>query len=178
MGTRRTVHVATRRPDDLITTQFVADDVDQAWDELEPYLKHDVTIYPDMDRETRHVASFSFVSTVDERRAANASHRIVNVTEAVAYVRLDSPLPLLPSCQRTGPRHCLVLYAHRGQRGAASHQLSGPRDPTELNYQNGFSLVSPRVGKAPATMGWQLPRPSAPVTRSRNRTTVSRIWWS
>jgi alkanesulfonate monooxygenase SsuD/methylene tetrahydromethanopterin reductase-like flavin-dependent oxidoreductase (luciferase family) len=83
-------------PDDLTTTLFVADDVDQAWDELGSYLMHDVTSYADINRETGHAASLSFVSSIDELRAEDASHRIVTVAEAVELVRSGTPLPLHP----------------------------------------------------------------------------------
>jgi alkanesulfonate monooxygenase SsuD/methylene tetrahydromethanopterin reductase-like flavin-dependent oxidoreductase (luciferase family) len=83
-------------PDDLTTTLFVADDVDQAWDELGPYLMHDVTTYADINRESGHAASLSFVSSVEELRAEDASHRIVTVAEAAALVRSGTPLPLHP----------------------------------------------------------------------------------
>jgi len=170
-------------PDDLTTTLFVADDVDQAWDELGPYLMHDVTSYADINQETGHTASMSFVSSVDQLRAENASHRIVSVAEAVALVRSGTPLPLHPPRRRPAPRHRLALSAHRGRRCHARRQSltttghDGPGRPiARAAYQNELSLVSPRVGKPPAMMGWQLPRPSAPVSRSRIRTTVSRIW--
>ena len=83
-------------PDDLTTTLFVADDLDRAWEELGPYLMHDVTSYADINRETGHHASLSFVSSADELRAEDASHRIVTVEEAVSLVRAGTPLPLHP----------------------------------------------------------------------------------
>ena len=83
-------------PDDLTTVLFVSDDLDRAWDELGPYLMHDVSSYAALNQDTGHSASLSFVSSVDELRAEDASHRIVTVEEAVSLVRAGMPLPLHP----------------------------------------------------------------------------------
>ncbi len=78
------------------TTLFVADDVDRAWDELGPYLMHDVLSYASINPGDTRTASLSFATTVDELRAEDRSHRIVGVHEAVALVRSGVPLPLHP----------------------------------------------------------------------------------
>ena len=83
-------------PDDMTTALFVADDLDRAWDELGPFLMHDVTSYADLNRDTGHNASLSFVSSAEELRAEDASHRIVTVDEAVSLVRGGTPLQLHP----------------------------------------------------------------------------------
>ena len=83
-------------PDDMTTALFVADDLDRAWDELGPYLMHDVTSYAALNRDTGHSASLSFVPSVDELRAEDASHRIVTVAEAVSLVQRGTPLQLHP----------------------------------------------------------------------------------
>jgi alkanesulfonate monooxygenase SsuD/methylene tetrahydromethanopterin reductase-like flavin-dependent oxidoreductase (luciferase family) len=83
-------------PADMTTTMFVSDDLDRAWDELGPYLMHDVRSYAAINRGNDHTASLSFVSTADELRAENRSHRIVTVDEAVALARSGVPLPLHP----------------------------------------------------------------------------------
>jgi alkanesulfonate monooxygenase SsuD/methylene tetrahydromethanopterin reductase-like flavin-dependent oxidoreductase (luciferase family) len=83
-------------PDDMTTALFVADDLDRAWEELGPYLMHDVTSYADINQDTGHNASLSFVSTVQELRAEDASHRIVTVDQAVELVRTGMPLQLHP----------------------------------------------------------------------------------
>ena len=82
--------------DDMTTAMFVADDLDRAWDELGPYLMHDVTSYADLNRDTGHNASLSFVSSVEELRAEDASHRIVTVEQAISLVRGGTPLQLHP----------------------------------------------------------------------------------
>jgi alkanesulfonate monooxygenase SsuD/methylene tetrahydromethanopterin reductase-like flavin-dependent oxidoreductase (luciferase family) len=83
-------------PDDMTTALFVADDLDRAWDELGPYLMHDVTSYAALNRDTGHNASLSFVSSADGLRAEDTSHRIVTVAEAVSLVRQGMPLQLHP----------------------------------------------------------------------------------
>jgi len=155
--------------------------LDRAWEELGPYRMPDVTSYAAINRHTGHSASLSFVSSVDELRAGDASHRIVTVEQAVALVR-GGDTPAAAPVDRWAPaRPRLAPSAHHGGRGTSRRRrltgtrpVDGGRSPT--GYQNEVSLVRPRAGNSPAMMGWQLPSPSAPVSRSRTRTTVSRIW--
>jgi len=83
---------------DAVQTLFVADDVDAAWEELGPYLMHDVRAYAEWNagKEDLGISSISFARDADELRALNASHRIVTVEEAVEMVRSGHPLPLHP----------------------------------------------------------------------------------
>jgi alkanesulfonate monooxygenase SsuD/methylene tetrahydromethanopterin reductase-like flavin-dependent oxidoreductase (luciferase family) len=83
-------------PADAPTTVFVADDVDRAWDELGPYLMHDVRMYASWNEGDHHTASLSFVTTAEELREENRSHRILSVEEAVDFVRGGQPLQLHP----------------------------------------------------------------------------------
>jgi alkanesulfonate monooxygenase SsuD/methylene tetrahydromethanopterin reductase-like flavin-dependent oxidoreductase (luciferase family) len=83
-------------PTDAATTVFVTDDVDRGWDELGPYLMHDVRMYASWNEGNDHTASLSFVATADELRAENRTHRILDVDEAVELVRAGSPLQLHP----------------------------------------------------------------------------------
>jgi alkanesulfonate monooxygenase SsuD/methylene tetrahydromethanopterin reductase-like flavin-dependent oxidoreductase (luciferase family) len=83
-------------PVEAPSTIFVADDVDKAWDELGPYMMHDVLSYAAWNAGKTGTASLSFVSTAEELRAENGSHRILGVDEAVEFVRTGSPLPLHP----------------------------------------------------------------------------------
>jgi alkanesulfonate monooxygenase SsuD/methylene tetrahydromethanopterin reductase-like flavin-dependent oxidoreductase (luciferase family) len=83
-------------PLDLATTIFVADDIDKAWDELGPYLMHDVLAYAAINEGNTHTASLSTAKTAEELRAENRTHRILSVDEAVALVRAGNPLPLQP----------------------------------------------------------------------------------
>ena len=83
-------------PADAVTTMFVAEDVDAAWDELGPYLMHDVRSYAAWNEGNTDTASLSFAATAEELRNENGSHRIVSVSEAIDYVRAGAPLPLHP----------------------------------------------------------------------------------
>jgi alkanesulfonate monooxygenase SsuD/methylene tetrahydromethanopterin reductase-like flavin-dependent oxidoreductase (luciferase family) len=83
-------------PVDAPTTVFVAEDVDRAWDELGPYLMHDVLSYAEWNEGNTDTASLSFVKTAEELRAENRSHRIFTVDEAIEHVRGGAPLALHP----------------------------------------------------------------------------------
>jgi alkanesulfonate monooxygenase SsuD/methylene tetrahydromethanopterin reductase-like flavin-dependent oxidoreductase (luciferase family) len=81
---------------DAPSTIFVADDVDRAWEELGPYLMHDVLSYAEWNQNTKDTSSLSFVSTAEELRAENASHRIFSVDEAIEFARAGGLLGLHP----------------------------------------------------------------------------------
>lgn len=83
-------------PADTATTVFVAEDVDRAWDELGPFLMHDVRAYASWNEGNHDTASLSFVTTAEELRAENRSHRILDVDEAAELVRGGHPLQLHP----------------------------------------------------------------------------------
>jgi alkanesulfonate monooxygenase SsuD/methylene tetrahydromethanopterin reductase-like flavin-dependent oxidoreductase (luciferase family) len=83
-------------PADATTTVFVADDVDDDWDELGPYLMHDVLSYAAWNEGNTDSASLSSVSTAEALRAENRSHRILTVEEAIELVRAGAPLGLHP----------------------------------------------------------------------------------
>jgi len=83
-------------PPDLPTTVFVADDVDAAWAELGPHLLHDVHAYSALNPDTAGTASLSGATSIDELRAEGASHRILTVDEAVAFIGAGNVLQLHP----------------------------------------------------------------------------------
>lgn len=86
-------------PQHMATTLFVAHDVDAAWDELGPYLMHDVVNYAGINEvgiQSDPTASFSAATSVQELRAEKRSHRILSVDEAVEMVRSNRPLFLHP----------------------------------------------------------------------------------
>lgn len=83
-------------PRDAPTVVFVARDVDRAWDELGPYLMHDVLSYAAWNEGNDHTASISFARTAEELRAERRSHRILSVDEAIEHVRGGAPLQLHP----------------------------------------------------------------------------------
>jgi len=81
---------------EMASTVFVARDVDRAWEELGPYLMHDVLGYAKWNEGNTKTASLSFVKTAEELRAENRSHRILGVEDAIEFVRGGMPLPLHP----------------------------------------------------------------------------------
>ena len=86
----------------LVTTMFVADDVDQAWDELGEHLLHDAVTAASYRHGEGTVASISTATTVAELRD-DPSYRIVTVDEAIERIRSGAILPLLPLCAGLDP---------------------------------------------------------------------------
>jgi hypothetical protein len=83
---------------DSPTTVFVAEDVDRAWEELGPYLMHDVLSYAEWNEGNADTASLSFVSTAEELRAENRSHRIFGVwTRRSSSCAVGRPWPFIRS---------------------------------------------------------------------------------
>jgi alkanesulfonate monooxygenase SsuD/methylene tetrahydromethanopterin reductase-like flavin-dependent oxidoreductase (luciferase family) len=83
---------------DKATNVFVADDVDQAWEELGPYLLHDATMYGAWNVGNTVSANISTASTIEELRAEQHAHRVLTVDEAVDLVHADGNLSLHPLC--------------------------------------------------------------------------------
>lgn len=81
---------------DSATTVFVAEDLDEAWEELGPHLMHDVRSYRAWNEGDVSTASLSDATTVEELRAENRSYRILTVDEAVEMVRGGNVLGLHP----------------------------------------------------------------------------------
>ncbi|MFP8881176.1 MAG: LLM class flavin-dependent oxidoreductase [Myxococcota bacterium] len=99
-------------PPDLPTSAFVAEDVDQAWSELGPYLLHDAQMYGEWMGGTK-AASGSTASSVDELREENGNYRIFSPAEAIAYAKSGGILLLHPLCGGLPPeiawRHLEVV---------------------------------------------------------------------
>lgn len=85
------------QPDTPYVT-FVADDVDQAWDEIGEHLLHDARMYADGNPENAKQADVSPADDVAELRATSKSHRILSVAEAVERVSAGEMLNLSPLC--------------------------------------------------------------------------------
>jgi hypothetical protein len=83
-------------PIDSPLTVFVADDVDRAWNELGPYLMHDVLTYASWNPGNSETASLSFAKSADELRAERRSHVVLTVDEAVELIKSGVPLALHP----------------------------------------------------------------------------------
>jgi alkanesulfonate monooxygenase SsuD/methylene tetrahydromethanopterin reductase-like flavin-dependent oxidoreductase (luciferase family) len=85
---------------------FVAADLDQGWSEVGPALLHDATEYNRWNvaaGQADTTVSLSSGTTVDELRAANGSHRVVTVDQAVDLIRQFGPLGLQPLCGGLDP---------------------------------------------------------------------------
>jgi alkanesulfonate monooxygenase SsuD/methylene tetrahydromethanopterin reductase-like flavin-dependent oxidoreductase (luciferase family) len=85
-------------PPDTPSVTFVADDLDQAWDEIGEHLLHDARMYAEWDPDNETSAGFSAVNDVAELRATSKSHRILSVAEAVERVAGGEMLNLSPLC--------------------------------------------------------------------------------
>jgi alkanesulfonate monooxygenase SsuD/methylene tetrahydromethanopterin reductase-like flavin-dependent oxidoreductase (luciferase family) len=85
---------------------FVAEDVDEGWREVGDALLADASAYWAWNEAaglTAGTVSLTKGSTVDELRAANGSHRVVTVDEAVALIQRDGALGLQPLCGGLDP---------------------------------------------------------------------------
>jgi alkanesulfonate monooxygenase SsuD/methylene tetrahydromethanopterin reductase-like flavin-dependent oxidoreductase (luciferase family) len=80
------------------TTAFVADDVDEAWEVLGPYLVHDAVTAASYRPHDDSVASITRADTVAALRETDGPYRIFAPDEAVDYIRGGRPLPLHPLC--------------------------------------------------------------------------------
>ncbi len=88
---------------DAPTAVFVADDVDEAWDELGPHLLHDAKMAASYRPHDNSVASISRADSVDALRQEAGPYRIFTAGEAIDYVRGGRLLPLHPLCGGVAP---------------------------------------------------------------------------
>jgi alkanesulfonate monooxygenase SsuD/methylene tetrahydromethanopterin reductase-like flavin-dependent oxidoreductase (luciferase family) len=94
-------------------TVFVNDDLDAAWQEVGPYMLKDATMYAAWNKDTGHdTVNLSTGTTIDELRAEQAAHRVLNVDEAIASARRWGRLPLNPLCGGCPP-HIAWPYLER-----------------------------------------------------------------
>lgn len=83
---------------DTPTVCFVADDVDQAWDDIGAYLLHEAQMYAEWNPDNHHSAGISYAEDVAGLRETSTSHRIFTVAEAVDHIRGGDMLNLSPLC--------------------------------------------------------------------------------
>ncbi len=88
---------------DSPTVVFVADDVDQAWEQLGPHLLHDAAMAASYRHGDDSVASITRANTVAGLRLAHGPYRILTPTEATEFVRAGKSLPLHPLCGGIDP---------------------------------------------------------------------------
>jgi len=102
-------------PADLVTSAFVAEDVDAAWERLGPYLLHDARMYASWLGEGAAV-SRSGATSVSELRAQGRPYAIFTPEEAVATIRQRGVLLTQPLCGGLPPAlawESLELLARR-----------------------------------------------------------------
>ena len=95
-------------PPGTVTTAFVAEDPDAAWERLGPHLLHDARMYAAW-LEGGAAVSRSCAGTVEELRAQAGPYRIFTPDEAVAHVRKSGVLLLQPLCGGLPPQ---VAWEH------------------------------------------------------------------
>ncbi len=85
-------------PEGNVTSAFVAEDPDAAWERYGPHLLHDARMYADWMGESHGSVSKSTAGDVAALRAEQGSYRIFSVDEAIAHVRERGMLGLQPLC--------------------------------------------------------------------------------
>jgi alkanesulfonate monooxygenase SsuD/methylene tetrahydromethanopterin reductase-like flavin-dependent oxidoreductase (luciferase family) len=88
---------------DAPTAVFVADNVDEAWNELGPHLLHDAKTAASYRPHDDSIASITRADSVDALREGGGPYRIFTPGEAVDYVRGGRLLPLHPLCGGVAP---------------------------------------------------------------------------
>lgn len=89
---------------DTITNCFVAEDVDQAWDEIGQYLLHDALSYSQWNPDNEVSANITTAKTVDELRNTSHTHVILSVDEAAERVRNGEMFNVSPLCGGIPPK--------------------------------------------------------------------------
>ena len=85
------------------TTVFVAENLDQGWEQYGPYMLHDAVSYRGWMGEGNNSASLSQASSITELRDENGPYRVVTPKEAVKLVHQYQSLPLQPLCGGVPP---------------------------------------------------------------------------
>jgi alkanesulfonate monooxygenase SsuD/methylene tetrahydromethanopterin reductase-like flavin-dependent oxidoreductase (luciferase family) len=97
------------------TSIFVAEDVEDAWRRLGPFMLHDARMYASWLGDTA-AASKSTAASIESLRDEAGPYRILTPDEAVAYVRQHGFLALHPLCGGCPPElgwETLELVADR-----------------------------------------------------------------
>ncbi len=79
---------------------FVAEDLDQAWADIGPYMLHDISMYRVWEGEDR-TAVTSFATSIEEIRQQEGPYRIITPEQAIAMIQAGAPLmmhPLVGGC--------------------------------------------------------------------------------
>ena len=85
------------------TTIFVAEDLDQGWEQYGPYMLHDAVSYRAWMGKNNNSASLSQASSVAELRSENGPYRVVTPKQAVELIKEYQSLSLQPLCGGVPP---------------------------------------------------------------------------
>jgi alkanesulfonate monooxygenase SsuD/methylene tetrahydromethanopterin reductase-like flavin-dependent oxidoreductase (luciferase family) len=85
-------------PPSTVTSAFVAEDVDAAWQRLGPHLLHDARSYAEWMLADEDYVTRSAARTAEELRASNGPYRIFTPDQAIAHVRANGVLLTQPLC--------------------------------------------------------------------------------
>lgn len=102
-------------PPGTVTTAFVAEDVDRAWEEIGHHLLHDARMYTEWMAGAASAVNVAATS-VEELRAEQGAYRIFSIDEAVEYIRRNGVLLTQPLCGGLPPElawRSLRLIAER-----------------------------------------------------------------
>jgi alkanesulfonate monooxygenase SsuD/methylene tetrahydromethanopterin reductase-like flavin-dependent oxidoreductase (luciferase family) len=83
---------------DVPLTVFVADDPDQAWEEIGMYLLQDAVSYGHWNADRHGTASISHAKSVAELKSEHGAYQIMTPDEARAHIDKGIPLGLQPLC--------------------------------------------------------------------------------
>lgn len=104
------------------TTVFVAEDADEAWDALGPYMLHDAMMAASYRPHEDSVASITRADSVAALRAEGGPYRILTGEEAATYVRGGQPLPLHPLCGGLPPNLAWPYLERAVAAAAQAHE--------------------------------------------------------
>ncbi|SPM42041.1 luciferase [Mycobacterium numidiamassiliense] len=104
------------------TAVFVAEDVDQAWDQLGPHLLHDAQTAASYRPHDDSVASITRAETVAGLREDSGPYRIFTSDEAVDYMRGGQLLPLHPLCGGVAPEAAWPYLERAAAASARAHE--------------------------------------------------------
>lgn len=85
-------------PPGSVSSAFVAEDPDAAWEEYGPYLLHDAKMYGEWMGDDHASVTKSSARDVASLRAEGGNYRIFSIDEAIAHVRSSGMLALQPLC--------------------------------------------------------------------------------
>jgi alkanesulfonate monooxygenase SsuD/methylene tetrahydromethanopterin reductase-like flavin-dependent oxidoreductase (luciferase family) len=104
------------------TAVFVAEDVDEAWDQLGPHLLHDAQTAASYRPHDDSVASITRAETVAGLREDSGPYRIFTSDEAVDYMRGGQLLPLHPLCGGVAPEAAWPYLERAAAASARAHE--------------------------------------------------------